>query len=122
MAEKAVNLSAEAAVLGAMIESADFRSEALGALSRNDFYREAHGDIFEAMSNLVNKSKVVDITTITDELLNHMKTLDKDGGVEYLFELQEDFIGEKNAMYHLNIVKDFLKFQQKAINDLKKFL
>ena len=117
MADKAVNIPAEQAVLGAMIESSDFRVEALGALTRDDFYRENHSHIFEAISNLVNKSKVVDITTITDELLNHMKTLDKDGGVEFLYELQQTFIGEKHALHHLNIVRD-LSLLRKLLKEL----
>lgn len=118
MAEKAINLSAEQSVLGAMIESSNFRSEALGALRKEDFYKDAHADIFQAISNLVNASKIVDITTLTDELLNHMKSLDNDGGVNYLYELSQSYIGDTNAMYHLNIVKD-LSLLRKLLNELK---
>ena len=108
MAKEAVNIAAEQAVLGAMIESKEFRSEALGSLTADDFYHAhvAHRDIFNAIAHLVDASKVVDITTLTDELLNHMKTLEKDGGVQYLYELQQTYIGDKHALFHLNIVRD----------------
>ena len=102
------NFNAEQSVLGAMIENANCRSEALGVLTEFDFYEKhsQHRSIFKAIANLVDSSKSVDITTITDELIN-MKELDNAGGVDYLNELQNTYIGEKNALHHIDIVRDY---------------
>lgn len=114
------NTSAEQNVLGAMIESLNCRSEALGALVSEDFYEgnAAHRSIFIAISRLVEASRTVDITTLTDELLT-MKELDKVGGVEYLLALQETYISERHSIYHINIVKD-LSLIRKFLKTIKQ--
>ena len=115
------NPEAEKAVLGSMIENENSRIEAISTLSVDDFYGEksANRDIFRATVNLNNKGKVVDITTLTDELLNHMHTLDEDGGTDYLLELQESYVGEKHALYHINIVRD-LGLLRRLLAELKR--
>lgn len=102
------NTEAEKAVLGAMIANKNICSEGLSVLTAEDFYHENknHRAIFTAIDNLVNQAIEVDITTLTEELLNNMKSLDTAGGPEYMTDLTETYIGEKNAMNHLNIVRD----------------
>lgn len=115
---KAVNLQAEQNVLGAMIENNEFCVEALGALVEEDFYSVAHKNIFLAISNLIDNSKPVDITSLTVELLNHMKALDKVGGSEYLYELQQTYIGYKTALHNMNTIKD-LSLLRKLLTTMK---
>lgn len=102
------NTEAEKAVLGAMIENKNIRVEALGLLKEEDFYEQNRNNkyVFTAISRLVDKGHEVDITSITEELLNGMKVLNECGGVEYLNELCDLFLGEKNALHHINIVRD----------------
>lgn len=101
------NYEAEQFVLGAMIENADCRGEALGVLVCEDFYEKhiAHRNIFSAISHLVDNARIVDIATITEELQN-MKALDTSNGVSYLSELQDGYLGREHFMFHLNIVRD----------------
>src|ERR1700735_3879720 len=64
------NLDAEQSVLGAILLS-DRSLYALvieEGLRAEDFYRERHGRIYEAMLALYNESEPVDVLTVTDRL------------------------------------------------------
>ena len=64
------NLEAEQSVLGAILLS-DRSLYALvieEGLRADDFYRERHGSIYEAMLALYNESEPVDVLTVTDRL------------------------------------------------------
>lgn len=100
------NDGAEQAVLGAMISSPESRNAMLNALEENDFYNQNHRLIFRAIANLFEKGIQLDISTLVDELDVNMKALNKIGGVAYLYELQELFVGDSTAIHHRNIVKD----------------
>ena len=115
------NPEAEKAVLGSMIENEQSRIEALAILSEDDFYgtNSPNRHVYQAICNLDRANKVVDISTLTDELLNHMHTLDSDGGIDYLIELQEAYIGEKHALQHINIVRD-LGVLRRLLNEMKR--
>lgn len=59
---------AERALLGAMLLSAEAREAGATALEASDFYRPAHGHIFEAIRRLWLDSQPVDVVTVADEL------------------------------------------------------
>ena len=64
------NLEAEQSVLGSILLS-DRSLYALvieEGLRADDFYRERHGTIYEAMLALYNESEPVDVLTVTDRL------------------------------------------------------
>src|ERR687897_2573564 len=62
------NAEAERTVLGAiLVDNAAFNSAA-EILTRDDFHREAHRRIYEAMAILAEKSQPVDLVTLKDEL------------------------------------------------------
>src|SRR6202161_1452061 len=76
------NLDAEQSVLGAILLS-DRSLYALvieEGLRADDFYRERHGTIYEAMLALYNESEPVDVLTVTDRLRQSGK-LEDVGGV-----------------------------------------
>src|SRR5665811_699247 len=76
------NLDAEQSVLGAILLS-DRSLYALvieEGLRSEDFYRERHGLIYEAMLALYNESEPVDVLTVTDRLRQSGK-LEGVGGV-----------------------------------------
>src|SRR5437016_1814476 len=63
------DLAAEASLLGAMLLSAN----AIGAaaevrLTAGDFYKPAHGHIYEAIENLYHRGDPADPITVADEL------------------------------------------------------
>src|ERR1700689_1535125 len=76
------NLEAEQSVLGSILLS-DRSLYALvieEGLRAEDFYRERHGTIYEAMLALYNESEPVDVLTVTDRLRQSGK-LEDVGGV-----------------------------------------
>src|ERR1700733_4040603 len=82
------NLDAEQSVLGAILLS-DRSLYALvieEGLRADDFYRERHGRIYEAMLALYNESEPVDVLTVTDRL-RQMGALKDIGGAATVDEL-----------------------------------
>ncbi|MCG6920597.1 MAG: replicative DNA helicase [Acidobacteriota bacterium] len=77
------NLEAERTVLGAiLVDNAAFNSAA-EILSREDFYRDAHRRIFEAMAVLAERSQPIDLVTLKDEL-SRQSALEAVGGAAFL--------------------------------------
>ena len=99
------NIEAEQSVLGAMLLSKYALQKALETLSKDSFYSNQNGKIFEAIKNLTAKEIPVDITTLTTELKD-AGTLAEAGGVEYLTEIIENTPTAANADYYIDIVED----------------
>lgn len=77
------NLEAERTVLGAiLVDNAAFNSAA-EILSREDFYRDSHRRIYEAMAALAERSQPIDLVTLKDEL-GRKSALEAVGGAAFL--------------------------------------
>lgn len=99
------NVEAEQAVLGAMLLSHDAVIVAMEKLQSQDFYRDVHRIIFEAMEHLHRKNKEIDVITLPDEL-KRMKKLDDVGGLEYVLNLPNLVGSAANIEYYANIVAE----------------
>lgn len=100
------NIEAEIAVLGAMMLGERGAVErASEMITRDDFYRDAHGQIFDAMLHLAEKDEPVDIITLKDEL-GRRGYLDNIGGIGYLMQLGEFVPTTANLQYHAQIVRE----------------
>ena len=62
------DLDAEMSVLGALLLEPAASHEIMGTLKVDDFYRPAHGRVFEAMVELTSRSEPVDQITLQAEL------------------------------------------------------
>ncbi|MEO9223529.1 MAG: DnaB-like helicase N-terminal domain-containing protein, partial [Acidimicrobiales bacterium] len=62
------NLQAEESLLGAMLLSRDAVAAAAEVVSTEDFYKPAHGHLYEAVTSLVSQGEPVDPVTVADEL------------------------------------------------------
>ncbi len=111
------NENAEKAVLGAMIESDSVRAEVLSQLIADDFNSKKHRLIFDAIVAITDRGITLDNASLTEELLTNMKVFNEVGGLEYLVELRENYVGDKNAINHLHIVKD-LALVRKMLNTM----
>ena len=101
------DLESEKSVIGSMIASRKVCLDALNRLKEEDFYdKTANAVIFRAIKNLDFQKKAVDNAAVANELQINMKLLDQVGGVEYLAELQDYYIGDKNAAFHISNVYD----------------
>ena len=99
------NVEAEQAVLGAMLLSHDAVIVAMEKLQSQDFYRDVHRIIFEAMEHLQRENKEIDVITLPDEL-KRMKKLDDVGGLEYVLNLPNLVGSAANIEYYANIVAE----------------
>ncbi len=99
------NEEAEQSVIGAMLLSKYAMQKALEQLTKESFYIEKNGKIFEAIKKLSDKNIALDITTLTNELKDEKK-LTEVGGVEYLTEILEQTPTASNIEYYLQIVLD----------------
>ena len=106
------NVDAEQAVLGSMFLSKYALEKSLEEMTKERFYLESHGKIFEAIKYLAEKGNPVDITTITAEL-DKRKTLGAVGGVEYLTEIINCVPTAANVDYYLKIVEE--KFLRRTL-------
>ncbi|MDI6901836.1 MAG: replicative DNA helicase [Anaerosomatales bacterium] len=98
------NLEAEQSVLGSMLLSADATETCLRMLSRDDFYRPAHGYVFDAINDLNGRGEPVDQITVADRL-EAMEKLDVAGGKPYLLDLASVVPTAANAAHYAEIVK-----------------
>ena len=62
------NIEAEQAVLGAMLMDSDAIIKASEILIADDFYREAHKIIFNAILEIFNNNRAADLVTVTEAL------------------------------------------------------
>src|SRR6476469_1261826 len=101
------NLEAEQSVLGAILLS-DRSLYALvieEGLRADDFYRERHGMIYEAMLALYNESEPVDVLTVTDRLRQSGK-LEQAGGPPAIDELTGIVPAAGHARRYAQIVRE----------------
>ena len=97
------NIEAEQSVLGAMLIDKNAVDVVAEQLKPDDFYRQAHRVIFEAMLVLHSKNEAVDMVTVIDEL-KKMDRLNDIGGVSYVTMLANKVPTAANAKYHARIV------------------
>ncbi len=99
------NADAERTVLGAvLVDNAAFNSAA-EVLTRDDFYRESHRRIFEAMASLTERSQAIDLVTLKDELVR-ASALEAVGGAAYLGSLVDGVPRLTNVEPWSRIIKE----------------
>lgn len=113
------SLEAEQSVLGAMLLDKEAISAATEIISGEDFYREAHKEIFEAIVDIYDKGEPVDLITLTEKL-KMRNTLDAVGGITYLTNLMDAVPTTHNVRYYAKIIEDksLLRRLIRASNDI----
>ena len=99
------NLDAERSLLGAMLLSRDAIVEAVQVCSAQDFYRPAHGHVFDAVTSLYGQGEPADPVTVADEL-QRAGLLEAAGGIAALLALQADTPATTNAHRYARIVEE----------------
>ncbi|MTI46228.1 replicative DNA helicase [Sporosalibacterium faouarense] len=113
------SIEGEQSVLGAMILDKDAIVAATEILLSEDFYKEAHKEIFESIVEIYDRDEPVDLITLSEELKKR-GTLDAIGGVVYLADLSEAVSTTANIKYYCEIVeeKSVLRKLIKASDDI----
>ena len=105
------SLEAEQAVLGAVLLQPEALTQALEIVRPEDFYRENHKIIFEAMVSLFERREPHDLVTV-GALLADQNKLEAAGGLAYLASLT-DLIPFAGALsHHAKLVRDKAKLRQ----------
>lgn len=100
------NLEAEESLLGAMLLSRDAISAALDRkVESGDFYKPAHGHIYEAIALLYQQNDPADPVTV-GEFLDRAGLLARLGGSQVLLQLQANTPASANAAHYARIVKE----------------
>ena len=99
------SVEAEQAVLGAMLLKPEAVTTAAEELSADEFYRETHRLIFEAMMELKERTEPVDLVTLTEQLKKADK-LAKIGGIPALSLIANSVPTAANVHYHARIVHE----------------
>ena len=99
------SVEAEQAVLGAMLLKPEAVTTAAEELSADDFYRETHRLIYEAMMELKERTEPVDLVTLTEQLKKADK-LAKIGGIPALSLIANSVPTAANVHYHARIVHE----------------
>ena len=100
------NLQAEESLLGAMLLSRDAVNAAAEVrLGASDFYKPAHGHVFESIMSLYNQGEPIDPVTVADELRRD-GLLEPVGGMATLVSLQTLTPATSNALRYARIVEE----------------
>jgi len=99
------NLAAEAAVLGAVMVSAEAVERVVDILRPEHFYQPAHAHIFRAARQLFERNQPVDIITLRDELTK-LGALEEIGGPAYLAKLEAEAGIPANVESHAHLVEE----------------
>jgi replicative DNA helicase len=99
------NLEAEESLLGAMLLSRDAIAAAVETCTAEDFYKPAHGHIFEAIVSLYGQGEPADPVTVAEEL-RRAGLLEAIGGPSVLISLQANTPAISNASRYARIVEE----------------
>ncbi|UFX83482.1 replicative DNA helicase [Candidatus Absconditicoccus praedator] len=92
-------------------------------INAEDFYQKEHQFIYEAISQLWESNKTIDVITISDQLSKN-GNLENIGGIDYLYELSSfvltpTVVGEYSKIVkEKSILRNILKTSQKIAGDV----
>ncbi|MBQ8985617.1 replicative DNA helicase [Candidatus Saccharibacteria bacterium] len=98
------DITAEKSLLGAIMVDENVLPEVITVVRKTDFYDERHAKIYEAMANLYDNHRPIDLLTLTDELKS-LKKLKEVGGAVYLTELSNFVPVASHAKAYAEIVR-----------------
>ena len=99
------NLEAEMSILSGCLLMKSAADKVCEEMIPDMFFSDANRKIFEAIYNLHESKKPIDMTTLTNELEKN-NTLALIGGMEYLSEVVDAIVSAANLEYYINIVQE----------------
>jgi replicative DNA helicase len=99
------NIEAEKSVIGSMIMDRDAIVEAADILTRADFYQAQYGILFEAMVELYQEGKPVDLVTLQNKL-REKDVPEALMSIDFIRDLVASVPTSANAAQYAAIVKD----------------
>ncbi|MBZ9689746.1 replicative DNA helicase [Clostridium estertheticum] len=99
------NLEAEQSVIGSMLIDKTAISRVVEILKGDDFYRDSHKVIFNAIFDLYQKDTPIDMITLLEHLRSSEK-LEASGGITYITEISNSIPSTANLSSYIKIVDD----------------
>ncbi len=99
------SIDAEKSTLGSMLLDRDAIAKVVEILRVDDFYREVHGTIFTAITDLFDKGEPVDLVTVSEEL-REKEELEDIGGASYITSLVNSVPTAANVDHYAKIVEE----------------
>ena len=99
------NPEAERSVLGSILIDNHALDKVAEKIRAEDFYKDAHRQIFDAMVELAENSRPIDLLTLKEELARHGR-LDEVGGSAYISSLVDGIPDIGNVERYAEIVRE----------------
>lgn len=99
------DIAAEQSVLGGMLLSKDAIADVVEVIRSDDFYRPAHGAIYDVILDLYGRGEPADAVTVASELQKAGEIV-RIGGAPYLHTLVSMVPTASNAGYYARIVRE----------------
>src|SRR5262245_14395405 len=99
------NQEAEQAVLAAILIDSEALGKVVDFLSSDDFYRESHRKIYQAMLALYERNEPTDLLMLSDELRKKGE-LESSGGSSYLAGLVDFLPSSAPILNYARVVKE----------------
>ncbi|HOD76580.1 MAG TPA: DnaB-like helicase N-terminal domain-containing protein, partial [Syntrophorhabdaceae bacterium] len=99
------NIEVEQSLLGGLLIDPESMNKVVDVVGPSDFYRDAHGKIYNLMVHLYEKNDAIDIITVSS-LAKDRGLLEPIGGVTYLNTLVDLMPSAANVAYYAKIVKE----------------
>lgn len=99
------NLEAERAILGGVLIDNDAILRVVELLTPEDFYREAHREIFQVVLDLFQVNEPVDLLTVTNHLKKEGK-LEQVGGAKFLATLVDNTATSAHIAHYAKIIRE----------------
>ena len=96
-------LDLEESVLGALMLEKEALTNIIDILKPENFYKDAHKEIYQAIIDLFNNSQPIDLLTVTNQLKKN-GTLDIVGGSYYVTKLTTRVNSASNIEFHSRII------------------
>lgn len=115
------SLEAEESLLGSLLIDKDAIIKIADNVSPEDFYRDAHKQIFEAIKDLYANQEPIDVITLANKL-EDKKKLTSIGGRSYLAKLSNAVATSGNVTHYANIIqkKATLRRLQQAAAEISR--
>lgn len=98
------NLEAEQSVLGALMLDKEAIVRIADILQKQDFYKDAHGIIYESMLELYEEREPIDVLSVSNKL-EEKKILDTIGGSGYLASLVSQTPSAQNILHYARLTQ-----------------
>ena len=97
------SIEAEQSLLGALLIDKDALIRVADAVTPEDFYRSAHGEIWRSMLDLAAKREPIDLLSLANRLIEKNK-LEEIGGRAYLIELTATVPTSAHVQHYAGII------------------